>query len=164
MKATIYIPDDQSKIYEDAKEKLGDSISKTFLRCLERELENAKLRTGRIVVEIHDVDTGRVSKKAFEGRFIVGDESSPEEFRFSGGEGITHSRGHGGYAVASTKANRIVVLEFDSDNNVTDMSVHDNYDDFAGAQVDGGYPQYPETLIQAVAAELEFDRIEDLDI
>jgi hypothetical protein len=161
MKATIYIPDDQAKIYGDAKEKLGESISKTFLKCLERELESAKLKTGRIVVEISDEKTDRVTKKAFEGRFIVGSPNNPEMFYFDEGTGV---HGGGGYAVAVTKANRLVVLGFGRDENITGFTVHDDFDEFKNAEIDNRYPMYPETLIQAVAAEVGIEHIEDLDI
>jgi hypothetical protein len=164
MKATIYIPDDQAKTYEDAKGTLGESISKTFLKCLERELENAKLKTGRVVVEIFDEETGRHTKKAFEGRFVVGSANNPENFYFDPEKTGIHDAGHGGYAVAVTKANRLAVLEFNRDGDATQFRVHDDFDDFKGAEVDNRYPMYPDTLIQAVAAEVGVEHIEDLDI
>lgn len=161
MKATIYIPDDQAKVYEDAKEKLGESISKTFLKCLERELESAKLKTGRIVVGLLDEKTGRYTKKAFEGRFIVGCDEAPEEFSFD--EEKTGVRGGGDYAVAITKANRLAVLSFNGDGEATDLKVHKDFEDLKNA-TDDHSPTYPETLIQAVAAELDIEHIEEMDI
>jgi hypothetical protein len=162
MKATIYIPDDQAKVYEDAKDKLGESISKTFLKCLERELENAKLKTGRIVVDLLDEKSGRYTKKAFEGRFIVGSDQSPEAFSFD--EEKTGIRGGGDYAVAITKANRLAVLSFNGDRDATGLTVHDDFDELKSALDDGRYPTYPETLIQAVAAEMDIEHVDEMDI
>jgi hypothetical protein len=163
MKATIYIPDEQSGIYTEAKEKLGESVSKTFLKCLERELAALKAETGRIVVEVVDPGTERSAKKAFEGRWVVGSAEKPERFEYD--EEVTGLRGGGYYAVAATKAGRLVVLGHDErGEQVTEFVVHDTFEDFSTSLVDGRYPTYPESLIQAVAAEMAIDRIEEMDI
>lgn len=164
MKATIYISADQAKVYEDAKSKLGESISKTFLRCLERELKNAKAETGRIVIDILDSETGRHAKKAFEGRFLVGDANHGEEFQFDPQK--TGVSGGGDYSVALTKAGRIAVLEFNDDGEISSMAVHENFEEFKAATTDGtpSYPLYPDALIQAVASEMDIEHIEELDI
>ena len=161
MKATIYIPDAQYKLYEDAREKLGDSISATFLRCLERELEQQRQAVGRIVVTV--TENERSIKKAFEGRWIIGNETNGERFDFSENDGVSHTGGFEGYSVALTKAGRIVVLQH-RDQEVNDFEVFEDYEDFAGATLDGGYPRFPTSLELAVAAELDIDRVEDLDI
>ena len=79
-KATIYIPEDKQGIYDQAKTELGDTISATFLRYLERDLWAKRQAMDRIVVEITDTETQRTSRKAFEGRWLVGNERNPEEF------------------------------------------------------------------------------------
>ena len=160
MKATIYIPDDQANVYEEAKEKLGESISKTFVRCLQRELENVKLKTDRIVVDLYDKETGRYAKKAFEGRFIVGSSNEGEDFFWLEESGI---RGGGAYSVAVTKANRLAVLYFDHDKNVTDLDTFEDFDRFQSAGDSAG-DKYPPSLVQAVGAEVGVEVIEDLDI
>jgi hypothetical protein len=101
MKATIYIPDEKAALYEQAKEKLSNSISETFVRCLERALENRRISVGRIVVELQDEPTGRICKQAFEGAWIIGDENRGEQHRFN--ETKTGLRGGGEYSVARTK-------------------------------------------------------------
>ena len=163
MKATIYIPDDQAPIYEEAKQKLGESISKTFVRCLARELESAKLKTSRIVFELRNESTYRVSKKAFEGRFIVADAERPENFYFDEATTGIRDAGHGGYAIAVTKAKQLAVLEFDGDRYVVEFKVHKDFDDFKNATIDT-YQAYPDSLIAAVAAELDVEHVEELDI
>jgi hypothetical protein len=165
LKATIYIPEDQSHIYENAKEKLGESISKTFLKCLERELESVRQKTGRIVVEIRDPKTDRVTKKAFEGRFLIGSEDQGEEFHFGEEDGSIRDAGYSAYAVAITKppANRLAVLFFDRDGCI-DFNVYDDFDEFKSAEIDNKYPLYPKSLVSAVASELDIDVIEELDI
>jgi hypothetical protein len=159
MKATIYIPDEKYKLYEDAREKLGDSISATFLRCLERELEQQRQAVGRIVVTV--TENERSIKKAFEGRWIIGNATSGERFDFSEDEIVRHSHGFEGYSVAVTKAGRIVVLQHMEEQVI--FQVFEDYEDFAEA-MDDVYPRFPTTLELAVAAELGIDRVEDLDI
>ena len=160
MKATIYIPDDKYSVYEEARQKLGDSISATFLRCLEHELEQQKQAVGRIVVTVTEND--RPVKKAFEGRLIIGDAANGEMFHWSEDEGVHMAGGFLGYSVAVTKAGRVVILEHSKDADT--FQVFDDYEDFSSATIDNGYPAFPETLKQAVATELEIDRVEDLDI
>ena len=163
MKATIYIPDDQAKIYEYAKEKLGESISKTFVKCLERELRNARLKLGRIVFDLYDEKTDRVQKKSFEGRFIVGTENQPEKFLFD--EEVEGMRGGGGYAVAVTKGGRLAVFTFDNhQEQIVRFTKYEDFDEFKNAEMDNRYPMYPESLVQAVASEVGIERIEDMDI
>lgn len=163
MKATIYIPEDKAKVYEDAKEKLGESISKTFVECLERKLENAKLKTGRIVVPVYDKDTGRVTKKCFEGRFLIGGLDRGEDFYYPENSGIQNMAGCGGYSVALMKADRLAVLHFDSNGQVICFDVLEDFDELSNAE-DSGYEKYPPSLVQAVGAEVGVEIIEDLDI
>lgn len=160
MKATIYIPDDRYHVYEEARQKLGDSISATFLRCLERELEQCKQAVGRIVVTV--TENEHPIKKAFEGRWIIGNDGNGEMFHFPEGSGIQSVRGFGGYSVAVTKAGRLVVLQH-TDEDAT-FEVFDDYADFAEATLEHGASKFPESLKQAVAAELGVDSVEDLDI
>ena len=107
MKATIYIPDDKYKVYEDARQKLGDSISAIFLRCLERELAQHKQTVGRIVVTIND--NGTPCKKAFEGRWIWGSADEGQKVDLLADDKGGHYNVFG-YSVAVTKARRVVVL------------------------------------------------------
>ena len=166
MKVTIYVPDEKHGVYEEAKKELGDTISATFVRCLERELEAQRQATSRIVVDIKDPSTGRISKKAFDGRWIIGTGEDPEPFSFEPDSGIHTSGEHGGYAVAVTKAGRIFVLEFDSDRDAVQYHVEGDFEKFEAASTDDAhhYPIYPQSLKQAVAAELEIETIEDLNI
>ena len=159
MKATIYIPDDQAKVYQDAKEKLGESISKTFVRCLERELENERGKIRRIVFECVNSYSGEMSKKAFEGRFIVGTEDGGGKI-----EGPANSPAGWEicdcYSVAVTKANRLAVLQFVTAHpeTVAEFKVFDNLDEFKAAG-------YPPILIYTVEGCLHYERnVEDLDI
>jgi hypothetical protein len=75
-------------------------------------------QTKRIVVEIYDKETGRYTKKAFMGRFIVGEANQPENFCFDEADTGISDSGYGAYAVALTAKERLVVLVFDRDGNV----------------------------------------------
>jgi len=160
MKATIYIPENKSDLYEKAKTELGDSISATFVRCLERELESKRIQTDRIVVEISG-DEDRITKKAFEGRWLVGGPGGGEKHFYDETSSI---QGGGAYSVALTKRGQIAVCTWDRYDLIRWFTVHPDYDDFSTHVDQGGYPGYPPTLISAVAAELGIDHVEDLDI
>ena len=54
-----------------------------------------------------------------------------------------------------------LVLEFSTDDDVEAFEVYDDFDELKGAE-DG--VAYPGSLIQAVAAELDIEHVEDLDI
>ncbi len=153
MKATIYIPEEKAKLYEEAKEKLSDSISETFVRCLETALANKRIETERIIVEIENPENGRITKKAFEGRWLLEDETHQFDYEATG------IRGGDTYSVALTKRGALAV--------VTDRSfeLYPGLEDLKRA-TDGSemYPRYPESLVNAVASELGEDRIEELDI
>jgi hypothetical protein len=163
MKATIYIPEDKAAFYEKAKEELGGTISATFVRCIERELEARRLETAKIVVELYDCERDRTTKKAFEGRWLIGDESEGEPHLFD--EEKTGIRGGGHYSVALTAKGRIAVLE--QDPHQTSSSSFDVFQDFGelkAAELDGRYPKYPDSLVSAVADALGVDHVEHLDI
>lgn len=162
MKATIYIPEDKAELYEKAKAELGGTISAAFVRCMERELEIKRATMNRIVVKIWDQEKERGVKKAFEGRWIVGNERFPEEFWFD--ENKTGISGGGTYAVAVTKQNRIVVASGQKNQDLNSFEVHEDLEDFTEAEVDNRYPMYPESLIAAVKGEFGVDHIEELDI
>lgn len=142
-------------------------MSAMFLRCLERELKSKRQEIGRLVVELKDAN-GRLAKKAFEGRWLVGDAENSENFWFDYKKtGISEDGTHGGYSVAITKAGRIVVVcrNVSTHTNEDSFEVHDNFQAFSNATVsDGRYPMYPETLVQAVADELGEDYAEELNI
>jgi hypothetical protein len=161
MKATIYIPEDKTELYKRAKSELGGTISAAFVRCMERELEIKHATMNRIVVEISDKNTGRLSKKAFEGRWIVGSANKTETFLF---EEIGGIKGAGSYAVAVTKQNRIVVVSENDNDELDGFMVHGDLDDFSSSFIDGQYPLYPESLIAAVKDELGIVHIEEMDI
>lgn len=163
MKATIYIPDEKADLYERVRTELGGTISATFVRCMERELELKRATMDRIVVEITDRHTERTSKKAFEGRWIVGTERNPEEYHFD--QSIDTVSGGAVYAVAMTKQSRIVVISgpVSGDEPLDTFEVYEDVDDFASAHCDS-YPKYPLSLISAVKSELGIDSIEELDI
>jgi hypothetical protein len=122
------------------------------------------METERIVIDMQE-DYGRKVKKAFQGRWIVGDDKHPE---WHGWPGEGYPGGEGGYfAVAITTANRLVVLVLlMEDGLVTDMHVHEDYEYFAvGRDQNGkGSVIYPPSLIAAVAAELKIEHVEELDI
>lgn len=162
MKTSIYIPDDKQQLFERAKTELGESISTTFVRCLERELEAKKLETGRIVVDIYDQRNDRRSKKAFEGRWIIGDEDAGETYGFDYEK--TGVRGSQEYSVAQTVKGKLVVYSHSQGETVsTDFEVYEGFEQMRSAE-DGNYPRHPESLIAAVADALEIDHIEVLDI
>src|ERR1700674_3714037 len=127
MKATVYIPDDEYRVYEEAREKLGESISSTFLRCLKNELEVKKQTHDRIVVKVLG-QGDMVVKKAFEGRWIIGSEAKGGRFDWSDNEGVTFAGGFEGYSVAVTKAGRIVVVSHDQNQNAPGFEVFDDYE------------------------------------
>src|SRR5262245_19394130 len=118
MKTSIYIPDDKQELFECAKTELGDSISATFLRCLERELEAKRAQFGKLTIDLYDPQTERRTKKVFEGRWLIGREVNREVL-----EGETYSfdyeatgiQGTAVYAVAQTAKKRIVVVELDEE-------------------------------------------------
>jgi hypothetical protein len=154
MKATVYIPEDKAELYEKAKAELGGTISATFVRCLERELETKRAATDRIVVKIFNRDTERTEKKAFVGRWIVQDE----EHWFD--EQTTGVQGGGLYSVAVTKERRIVVVSGPKNDDFDTFAVHEDLDDLCASST----YSYPESLIAAVKNELGIDHIEELDI
>ncbi len=158
MKATIYIPDEKAELYEKAKEQLGGTISATFVRCIERELEAKQLETEKIVVEIAAYDDpGRVTKKAFQGRWIIGDEKQGEQHWFD--QEKSGIRGGGTYSVAVTGKGKIVVVTFDSRTDWADeLLVYENFEGLKNAEI------HPDSLIAAVACGLDIDHIEHLDI
>jgi hypothetical protein len=157
MKATIYIPEDKADLYEKARAELGGTISAAFVRCMERELEAKRAATNRIIVEIYDKDSGRYSKKAFEGRWLVGDPRLLEEHVFP------EQMGSALFAVAATRQNRIVVVSGEAQEDLVSFEVYSDVEDFASAN-DAGWPRYPESLVAAVKGELGLDHIEELDI
>ncbi|HLX43599.1 MAG TPA: hypothetical protein VKR43_09205 [Bryobacteraceae bacterium] len=159
MKATVYIPEDKAELYEKAKAELGGTISATFLRCLEQELEMKRAATGRIVVTLYDRKVDRVVKKAFVGRWII---FEGEENQFD----VTTSgfQCRGMYSVAITKERRIVVVSGKKNDTPDTFEVYDDLDDFAAAEAMDGDPKYPQGLIAAVKVALGFDHIEELDI
>ena len=117
--------------------------------------------TNRIVVELLDEDSGRTSKKAFEGRFIVGNANNGERFYWPE-DSTAMAGGLDDYAVAVTKKNRLVVLVFRLGGCVR-FEDFDDFEDLKDAQDEAG-PSYPEELIHAVASGLGIEHIEDLDI
>jgi hypothetical protein len=161
MKATIYIPDDKAELYEQAKAKLKDSISETFVHCLENALENLKVSFGRIVVDVEDPDTGHLSKKAFQGAWLIGDETHGEAYLFDKDKTDAHAEGE--YAVAHTKKGGIVVACFDRAGALKVLRTFANYKQFSAAE-SNDYPGFPKSLIAAVASELGEEHIEELDV
>lgn len=160
LKATIYIPDEKYSVYEEARDKLGESISATFLHCLERELEAKKQAVKRIVVEVQSANDPEVAvKKSFEGRWIIGDAEHGEQFLFD--EEHERVSGGGDFSIAITKAGQLVVLR--SHDGYPTFEVSKNYDEFANLR-DHNASAFPESLKQAVADSLNIDRIEKLDI
>jgi len=157
MKTTVYIPSDKEQMYERAKQELGESISATFVRCLERELEARELATQRIVVEVYDGTAHRISRKAFEGRWIVGDDSHPEEHHWSEQSGARWA-GSPDCAVAQTKKGALVVLSDYSDDQWKGWAVFNSFEELRASE------QYPDSLVAAVADVLDIDHIEELDI
>jgi hypothetical protein len=130
-------------------------------------IEIQQAATGRIVVEIREQFTGcptRTSKKAFEGRWIVGTPDNPELHVFKPIGGYI---GGERYAVAVTKQNRIVVLSpnVDESEEARDcFAIYDDLDDFSSANIENQYPRFPESLIAAVKYELGVDHTEEMDI
>jgi hypothetical protein len=51
-----------------------------------------------------------------------------------------------------------------SSTHVEDFKVFENFEEFKNASRGDGLTRYPESLIQAVASELEIEHIENLDI
>ncbi|MEP7355372.1 MAG: hypothetical protein ABI824_19245 [Acidobacteriota bacterium] len=164
MKATIYIPDDKAAIYEKAKEKLGGTISATFLRCIESELASLATKTDRLVVVEWDKAREVFSKKAFNGRWIVGDGEEGSEFYFD--QEKTGVSGGGNYSVAITAKGRIAVYEKElkERNPGGTLDHYKNFEELQGEMIDNQYPRYPESLIAAVADNLGIDHVEELDI
>jgi hypothetical protein len=161
MKATIYIPDDKAKLYAEAKKKLSGSISETFVHCLENALLIDKMATERIVVVVTDELTGRNTKKAFEGAWLIGGPGDGEEHFFDESLGIQQTLSR--FSVARTKKGALVVLAFDRYGEVKYMSTYSDFAEFSNA-ADSGFPRYPGSLVAAVATELGEDHIEELDI
>lgn len=160
MKTSIYIPDEKVGLYEQAKEKLGDSISATFVRCLERELELRRRSVNRIVVEVEGENERPVSK-AFEGRWVIGKEDYGEQFAWPEDSGLS---GVCECSVAITKAGRIVVIQH-FQGRLSDFQVFDDFDELKNATIDGGrYPMFPDGFIQSVATELDIAHVEELEI
>jgi len=128
--------------------------------CQNRSMAPSTTETGnaeRIVFTLHNESTGRDSKMAFTGRFIVGDLDDPEEFLFDHEK--RHWRAHGGlYAVAVTASNNLAVLSV-NDREVTEFKTYGSFQQFAAED-----DRYPESLIHAVASELGVEHIEELNI
>lgn len=151
MKTSIYIPDEKQDLFERAKKDLGDSISSTFVRCLEQELENKRHATGRIIVEVQN-EHGSPVRKAFEGRWLVGTAET----------GVSHDEGQTStslatdkrYSVAVTKRRQLVVL-IHGESPYPELRIHSSLDDFGG----GDYPIGLWSDVQFVLGD-----VEDLDI
>lgn len=159
MKASIYIPVDKEDLYREAKKKLGDGVSSTFIRCIQRELEELTLKTGRIVVEITSRRTGVTSQKAFEGLWLIANADGGEEFWFGEGESV---QGKVILSVAKTVKGRIVILEW-IDDEAIEFEVYEDLAAVECAKVEG-YPRFPKSFLDELANTLGVDRIEVLDI
>jgi hypothetical protein len=161
MKATIYIPDERAEVYEQAKKELGESISATFLKCLQRELEAKRQKTERIVVGLYDGDNDRTTKKSFEGRWLIGDAEGGEKHLFD--QERTGISGGGDYSVAVTSKGRLVLVTFDHKTDCPQwLAVYESFDDMKNPQ--RAEDALPESLISAIASELEVDHVEHMDI
>lgn len=161
MKATIYIPDDKAELYERAKAKLSDSISQTFLRCLETALEHQRITTERIVLDVVIPNSEHLRKIAFEGAWLIGSATEGETHAFEARSGVS---GGGPYSVARTKKGGLLVAEFNEYGDITEWGTFTDYRDFSTAQIDGKYPKFPESLLSAVASVLGEEHVEELDI
>lgn len=162
MKATLYIPESKAELYEKAKATLGESISATFVKCLERELQAFETAPGRIVVSLRD-RYGRHRTKAFEGVWLVGGPEPKDGETHHFDSDATGVYGHSISSVARTKAGRIVVVTWDENSGDT-FTIHQDFEEFREAKHDNRYPAYPASLVSVVGSELGSDNIEELDI
>jgi hypothetical protein len=164
MKTTLYIPDNKLELYETAKKELGDSVSATFLQCIERELAEKRLRIEQIIVEIQDATTERIEKKAFRGRWILGDADEGELHVWD--EEKTGIRGGAHYSVAVTAKNAIAVFDRGTEDGYWDHYAvfSGGFDEFRDSCDSDSCARFPGSLINAVAAELDVNHIEHLDI
>ena len=160
MKATVYIPDEYAELYEEARKKLPASIGQIFIECLKRALENHRTAAGRIVVDIQEEKTGRVTRKAFDGVWLVGGRSAGEVHFFEDRIGATIHI----YSVACTKKGVIVVIEFNRYGQAVEFQDYFGFEDFSTQSTEAG-SYYPESLVSAVSQKLGLEPlVEVLDI
>jgi hypothetical protein len=168
----LYIKDADVPLIEQAKKKLGDSLSAVFVDCVRQRLDQqavAKGKMGKITVETRKDLNDPLIRKRFEGRWLVHpDQMLTAEPDDSGVQWDCRAT----YSLAQSKKGALVVYEangltgrrglWDSDSTAR-LEVYDHFD---ALKVDeqGGYPRYPQNVIAAFADVLGEPHILDLDI
>ncbi len=159
MRTNLYIPDEKTEVYERAKAELGDSLSATFVRCLENELRLKQLQQRRIVFDARTADGG-ASKKAFEGHWLIGSTERPAQFTDESGNIVRfHPSGDvARYAVARSTKGKIVVLYLD-ENGCRAFAPFDTFEEFRDSP-----NRHPLALVEAVGKQLGVQVVEELDL
>jgi len=163
---TIYLPDSALVVWESAQQELGESMSTLVVDCLTRKIErNEQLKAAkkkgmkRIVVKVADDSNSEViRKKAFIGRWLVGDLKPVAEDR------ALHYDGGLTVSAALTQNSAIAVYwENQHNDDNKELKVYRDFDAFKNAKTNG-FADNPVNLVFAVAAELDEDFEEELDI
>jgi hypothetical protein len=108
-----------------------------------------------IVVEVEETETGRTRKKQFDGVWLIGDENGAEDFQHDNGSLLSYG---GGYSVALTKRNAIVIFDRHHDGSIVRHNIFESFDDLRRDE------HFPQSLISAVAGELGVEYIEEMDV
>lgn len=112
----------------------------------------------RIVIEIPDPTSGRTQKKVFEGIWVIGNAASGEGYFFDVRK--TGLYGGSGWSVARTKNGGIVVVEFEPDGPICQMSTYSDFQEFSEAKAYCArlvrYVRYPHSLVEAVVLGLKY--------
>ena len=162
---TIYLPESAVATWDDAKEKLGESMGSIVNDCLERKLAEALAIKemdangfDRIVIDVlDDADRDRVRQKSFKGYWLF-EGLQP----LNDGDGVFWA-GSMTFSVARTAKGSLAVYIRDDKNDGGDLDVFETFEEFRDHQSDN-IPFAPQNIISAVAAELAVEHIEDIDI
>ena len=149
---TIYLPDSALPTWELAQQDLNESMSVIFMDCLNKKLaahrrllEMKKTGMQRIVVSVRD-ENDNIRRQAFMGRWIVKDLGD-------------HIDANGMFSVALTEKGALAVYS----ETIESLDVFDSFDELKNPK-DGFGKVYPNSVLACVAATLDEDFVEDLDI
>jgi hypothetical protein len=163
---TLYVKDADLPLVEKAKEKLGDSLSATFIDCIRQRLQEQEQDLSsmdRITIETRSKNGAPTIRKSFEGRWLVCPESDdltaePDNSGVGWDYNIV-------YGLARTRKGALVVYEHDPRfvDGAATMEIYDSFDEIKNAR-DNGYQMYPDNVIGAFAEVLGETHSIDLDI
>jgi predicted CopG family antitoxin len=156
----IYIRDADKDVWDKAEKLTGAAsfsqlitdLLRDYVEREKRKQEVLSMATKTIQFEVENKDTGRMSKKSFQGRWVVSTDDRLEaaDPQYMAGTA---------YVAAITAQGRIFLGYF-SPNNGDHLESYTVYDSFGQVE----WAEWPTELLAAVADELNQDFVEELDI